>query len=371
MKTIVISAVNLVEAGTLEILRACLGYLSSVAATKQYRVVALVYDRNLINLPNIEYIETKWPKKRWTNRLWYEYVEMNKISKTLAPVDLWFSLHDTTPTVEAKIRAVYCHNSFSFYKWKVHDLLFAPKIAMFAIFTKSIYRTNIQANNYLVVQQNWFREAMAKMFDFPKSKIIVAPPKHDKIEMTHLSHERKDENLSFVFAGSPNSHKNFEVIAKACAILEEEQGISNFKASITVKGTENKYAAWLYKNWGHLKTLQFAGFQPKKDMDKFYAEADCLIFPSKVESWGLPISEFSNYGKPMILSDLPYAHETASGSAQVAYFNPDNSRELASLMHELIQGNVQSFQREPDLKIAEPLAHSWADVFTELLKSSA
>ena len=45
MKKIVISAVNLKVGGTLAILRDCLRHLSGLAATGEYQVIALVYDR--------------------------------------------------------------------------------------------------------------------------------------------------------------------------------------------------------------------------------------------------------------------------------------------------------------------------------------
>ncbi|MCL8000914.1 hypothetical protein M8994_22240, partial [Brucella sp. 21LCYQ03] len=112
-KTIVISAVNLVEAGTLTILKDCLSYLSTLAVDPAYRVVAIVHDKELAKFPDIEYIETRWPKKRWINRLWYEYVSLNSISKQIGSIDLWFSLHDTSPNVIAKRQAVYCHNTYA------------------------------------------------------------------------------------------------------------------------------------------------------------------------------------------------------------------------------------------------------------------
>ena len=50
-----------------------------------------------------------------------------------------------------------------------------------------------------------------------------------------------------------------------------------------------------------------------------YNKIDCLIFPSKLETWGLPISEFMAFDKPMLIADLPYAHETAAGAKYVAF----------------------------------------------------
>ncbi|MHC8949286.1 glycosyltransferase [Sphingobacterium hungaricum] len=367
MKTIVISAVNLIEAGTLAILRECLAYLSELAEDGNYRVIAVVYSKNLVNFSNIEYIETQWPKKRWVNRLWYEYVSLKEISKNIGPVYLWFALHDTSPTVIAERRAVYCHNSYSFYKWKLHDLIFAPKIALFAIFTKYIYRTNIHENTYLVVQQQWFREAMAKMFSFSSKNIIVAPPKSIEV-LNHQRNIQTNDIYSFIFAGSPNSHKNFEIICKASNILQNELGSGKFSVYITVKGIENKYAEYLSNNWSKVDSLKFIGFQDRKSLFDYYNESNCLIFPSKVETWGLPITEFSAFNKPMLLADLPYAHETAAGSKLVSFFDADSPEALAIQMKKLISGDKSFLKPVESKPIEEPTARSWKELFEILLE---
>lgn len=367
-KLIVVSAVNLVEAGTLAILRECLSFLSKLASEGEYRVIAIVFKKEIVDFPNIEYIETQWPKKSWINRLWYEYYSMNKISKQLSPVFLWFSLHDTSPTVQAHRRAVYCHNSYFAYKWSLHDLLFAPKIALFSIFTKSIYKTNIRKNDFLVVQQEWFRKSMNRFFKFPQSKIIVARPESTTInniqnECTHL----KSSTYNFLFAGSPNSHKNFEIICKATAILEERLGLGKIKIFLTIKGDENPYSAWLLKKWGYLESIQFKGFVSRNELFELYHQTDCLIFPSKVESWGLPISEFAQFEKPMLLADLPYAHETAEGSKLTAFFNPNHEKELADQMLRLINGDTMFLQEIPRSKISQPFVNNWEEMFNILL----
>lgn len=367
MKTIAISAVNLVEAGTLAILRDCLAYLSELAKEGEYRVVAVVHKKEFADFPNIDYIETQWPKKKWTNRLWFEYVSLKKISKDIGPVYLWLSLHDTSPSVIAERRAVYCHNSFSFYKWKLKDLLFAPKIATFAIFTKYIYRTNINKNDYLIVQQEWFRKAMSDLFNIDKKQIIVARPNLPKPVIPD-NLVANASNYSFVFAGSPNSHKNFECICQAAEILEKNWGIE-FNVYLTVKGDENKYAKWLFDKWGKkYSSLHFIGFISKETLNEYYEKSDCLIFPSKIESWGLPISEFKAFNKPMLLADLPYARETAAGAEHVAFFNPEKPSELAVYMKELISGKDNFLQKVEELQNNEPMADDWHDLFQVLLK---
>ncbi|SDL40028.1 glycosyltransferase family 4 protein [Pedobacter antarcticus] len=366
-RTIVISAINLNKGGTLTILRDCLQYLSTLASEDNYRIVALVYKQELADYPNIEYIETQWPKKRWINRLWFEYISMNKISREIGAVYLWLSLHDTTPNVVAERRAVYCHNSFPFYKWKWRECFFAPKIVLLALFSSFIYQKNIHRNDFVIVQQQWLKDAIRHLFDLSAAKIVIASPKINKDEILYNHKQSLIKEYSFIYAASPDSHKNFECICQAVEILEKKR-LSNFKVIITVGGKENKYAKWLMKSWGHCSALNFVGFLDRTTLFGYYSTCNCLIFPSKVETWGLPISEFSSYQKPMLLSDLPYAKETAAGNQQVAFFDPDRPDVLAQQMQQLIEGDLSFLKMVPKLPLEEPVAHSWDELFRILLK---
>src|SRR5690606_38200769 len=267
MRTIVISAVNLNRGGTLTILKDCLAYLSSLAEDGNYRVVALVYKKELAHFPNVEYIETEWPKKLWINRLWYEYVSMKQISKEIGPVHLWLSLHDTTPNVLADRRAEYCHNPFPFYKWKWRGLLFSPKIVLFALFSRFIYQKNIRKNDFVIVQQQWIKDAFKGLFQLSRAKVVIAlPDKPDDSAFLYMGLQARRNEYNFIYAASANSHKNFEVLCEAATILNKE-GFVNFKVYLTIGRKENRYAAWLDKKWGMNEPfLQFIGFQDKKSL---------------------------------------------------------------------------------------------------------
>lgn len=367
-KTIVVSAVNLRIGGTLTILQDCLRYLSGLAGQGAYRIVALVYERSLADFPHIEYMETQWPKRYWVNRLWYEYVDMRKISKEIGSVYLWLSLHDTTPNVFAEKRAVYCHNPFPFYKWKRRELFFAPKIVLFSLFSKFIYQKGIHQNDYVIVQQQWLKDAFERLFGLKKEKIILALPQHPQPEaLVGVSTSQNEKEVVFLYAASPNSHKNFECLCEATALLEQE-GIANFKVYITLSGNENAYAKWLYRKWGkNLQSLCWIGFQSRKALFQYYAQSDCLVFPSKIETWGLPITEFAALNKPMFLADLAYAKETAAGSEQVAFFDPDQPIALAVLMKQFIAGDRSMLSPVPAIALEQPVSHSWEELFRTLL----
>lgn len=369
-KAIVISAVNLNRGGTLRILRDCLAYLSAFNETQQYRIIAIVYDQSLCSFPNITYIETKWPKKRWINRLWYEYMSLRKISQRLQPIALWLSLHDTSPTVLAEKRAVYCHNSFPFLKWNLRDLLFAPKIVQFALFSRFFYRVNIHQNDYVIVQQEWFRRAFVQLFNLKKDRIIVAPPSLDSFTArAALPVEKAPAHgfYTFLYPAIADSHKNFECICQAAKLLLQA-GIHNFKVQLTMSGDENAYAKWLKKKWGdHVPAIEFLGYLDRDTLFRHYEAADSLIFASRVETWGLPISEFSAFKKPMLLVDLPYAHETAQGAAEVSFFPVDSPEHLANQMRKLIENDRSFLHAVERHAVAEPRTNSWATLFDVLL----
>ena len=366
MKTLVISAVNIRKGGTLTILRQCLEYLSQVAEARQWRVVAIVHRKELCVYPSIEYIELPHVAKSWGRRLWCEYITMHRISKELGNIDLWFSLHDTTPRVQAQRQAVYCQTSFPFLKWKFSDLRFDPKIVLFALLTRFAYRINIHRNGHLIVQAAWLRKGFSKMFQIPSERFIIAPPQKPTLE--HQATQTTTQPFTFFFPSTPDCHKNFELACQAAKQLEHAIGKGRFRLIITIKGNENGYARWLHKKWGSVDSIHFAGFLSKEQLFQTYAESDCLIYPSRVETWGLAISEYSIYQKPMLLADLPYAHETAAGHPYASFFDPEKASDLQVQMQALLDHDHRLLHHVATVPQTQPIAENWEKLFEMLLK---
>ena len=365
MKTIVISAVNIRKGGTLTILRDCLSYLSSLPA-EEYRVVALVHRKELALYPGIEYIEFPKSINSWCRRLWCEYVSMHRVSRQLAPVDLWLSLHDTTPRVMARRQAVYCQTSFPFLKLKWQDVIYDYKIVLFALFTRFAYKVNVQRNSYLVVQAQWLREGFSRMLSLPEERFVVFPPKAPT--SSTLKPSIRNADYMFLFAATPDAHKNFETLCQATRLLEQEVGKNRFRVILTIGGEENRYARALKEEYGDVDSLKMVGFLSKPELEDYYTKADCLVFPSRIETWGLPISEFGRYNKPMLLADLPYAHETAEGCQRVGFFNPEDVESLVLQMESLVNGDDGNLKMIPPRDAKAPHVDTWKALFELLLK---
>lgn len=361
-RNIVVSAVNLRKGGTLTVLQDCLRYLSG---RRDLHVAALVHRRSLCDYSGIDYIEIPWSTDSWVKRLWCEYVTMNRISKTLPETDLWLSLHDTTPRVKAKRQAVYCHTSFPFMKVRLRDFRMDAKIPLFAWLTQFAYRTFSGRNAYMIVQSAWMRESLSRLIGFDKDRIIVAPPSFKEVPIPKMTPTAVP---TFFYPATADCHKNFETFCEAARLLKRRIGEGRFRAVITMKGDENRYAHWLRQKWGDVASLEFRGLLSREDLAKAYSEATCLVFPSRAETWGLPISEFLPTGKPLILADLPYAHNTAAGAAKAAFFPVFDAETLSRQMMEIIDGNLASFGTVTASEFQAPYAADWDELFDILLK---
>ena len=90
---------------------------------------------------------------------------------------------------------------------------------------------------------------------------------------------------------------------------------------------------WIRKHWGDVSSIDFHGLMPKEKLFGYYQAASCFVFPSRVETWGLPITEYMllNGGR-MLLADLPYAHETSEEKG--IFFPATDACKLKELMYE-------------------------------------
>lgn len=367
-KTIVLSGINLIEGGPLTIYKECLRCVEKYFL-ENYEIVALVHNRELFSEfdSKIKFIEFMDSKKSYLKRFYYEYFYFKRLSKKLKPY-LWFSLHDMTPNVVTDKRAVYCHNPIIFYDVKRKDMINEFKMFMFSRFYKYIYKINIKKNNFVVVQQDWIRKRFKKIFKI--KNVVVA---HPNVVIDDSNNNYKNTKIvknSFLYPSFPRIFKNFEVICKAVEILENKN-IENFKVYLTIDGSENIYSKEIVEKYGRLKCIEFIGLQTRENLMKYYSKIETVIFPSKLETWGLPISEAKAFGKNIILADLEYAHETLGTYEKVMFFGPDDAEKLAEKMEMLINDdeNMKNIEFDGNIEknIEKPFCKNWKELFDILL----
>ena len=364
-KIIIISAVNFRAGGPLSVLQDCLSYAHKHLSS-HYQVIALVHKAELFHdVDNIKFIEFPKSASSYLYRLYYEYFYFKRVSLQYNPF-LWLSLHDMTPNVQAKVRAVYCHNPSPFYNITLKEFYLEPTFALFNFFYKYLYAINIKKNQFVIVQQEWLRKKFKSMYGI--KNIIVAHPEIIFKPQEIPNELHKKEIYHFFFPTLPRIFKNIELICEAVKILNNKK-ISNFELALTLDGTENRYAQSLVNNYKNIKNINFIGKQPRNQVFAIYQHTDCLIFPSKLETWGMPITEFKNFNKPILVADLQYAHETVGSYKKIKFFNPTDSYDLANKMEQALTSNIV-FDAPKVVPISFPYTENWDGLFKILLKTN-
>lgn len=365
-KTIVLSGINFYEGGGLSVYYDCLDTIIKNKISDKNKIIAFVHKSELFNKYREHVFLRELPKSRknYMNRLYYEFIYFYRYSQE-HHIDIWISLHDITPRVKADKIYTYCHTPSPFMKKEISKLKYSWKIVAFSYFYKYLYRINITSATAIIVQQEWMRKEFLKMY--PINNVIVARPIiHEKYAFQDISN--KNTKVVFIYASYPRYFKNYEVILKACQRLQT-MGYSNFEVYLTIDGTENRYSSELREKYKGVKRVKWLGLISREELFQLYEKANCMIFPSTAETWGLPISEFKSTGKPMILADLPYAHEALGEYDKAAFFMPNNEIILANLMKEFINGSIK-YVKHKEIYVHQPYACDWNALLKLIIKDS-
>lgn len=359
---LVISAINLTEGGPLSVLDDCIA--EAVPLLKEeWELIILVNKKSLLKTDDVTVIEFPLSKKSWLFRIYYEWWYFQWLSRKIKP-DVWLSLHDMTPWVKANRQAVYCHNPAPFYRMSLSEVFLEPKLLLFNLFYEYLYKVGIQRNNYIIVQQQWLRQEFKKLFSV--SNVVVAHPVVS-VEKKINKNPSINNKIIFFYPALARVFKNIELICEAVKLLNQ-QGILNFEVRLTLHGKENRYAAMLFKRYGNIRGVNFIGRQTREEMNNQYTQSDCVLFPSLLETWGLPISEAKAFNKPLLVSELPYAHETVGEYDKVNFINPHDNREWANKMKSIITG-APAFKSVSMTTPEAPYAQNWRELLLLLTSS--
>ncbi len=358
---LVVSAVNFSEGGPLTVL---VDGLDAAAATlgPEWRITALVHDRALIANPRVETIAFPESKKSWAARLGLEWSGFGRLSREWKP-DLWLSLHDVTPRVTARRQAVYCHNPSPFYRPSLTEARFDPRFFVFNKLYMRLYGMFIRRNYAVIVQQSWMRDAFRRATGHPN--IVVAYPgtvaapgeAAAPIERVPLRTPTAARPLRLLYPALPRVFKNIEVLCEALKAMPAERALL-VDLRLTMDGSENAWAAELVRRYADVAGVRFLGRLDRAAMSAEYEQADAVLFPSRLETWGLPITEAKAFGKPLLVADLPYAVETVGDYDQVRFVPPDDAAAWADEFARMADGTWVGGSHAAETP-AQPFVRDW------------
>lgn len=272
---------------------------------------------------------------------------------------------------------------FYIYKYKIDVLysvgnitsLLAPcKVLLFIEnvnpFSKIIKNWTIKEKlrNKLLFYLGWLSAIKASKIRFCSKRSMEIVKKIYKIDEKKCFLLRHGLDLSSIKLNSENRfpfnyiltvsvvapHKNIEVLIKAFAILKSN---NLYNGKLIIVGNTDCYRDYYNKLVNIIKELKiqndviFYGVVSYYETFNFYKNADCFVFPSLTETFGLPIIEALYFNIPTIVSDgmkykdlfIPF-NEIARDYA--IYFDPYSEEELAEKIIQIIHNKQKVNSKE-------------------------
>lgn len=242
------------------------------------------------------------------------------------------------PMVRCKKSLVYFHNlhyakSFSECLWHLRNKQITKflKICFYRCWI-SLFKNNC---DYYGCQTTDIANQLAREY---KIQPMLLP------FFSLLPYRKKERKYDFCYISYPYPHKNHSTLLNAIDILAEKQQFNIIltvpneqKQSILLKRIDeinNKYGREIIINVGALS---------RQEVFELYSMSRFLIFPSTLETLGLPLIEAQHCGLKILSSNLAFSHACIENAVT---FNPLDEFDISKVMRNALIGKYNDIKQK-------------------------
>lgn len=125
-------------------------------------------------------------------------------------------------------------------------------------------------------------------------------------------------------------HKNHKVLLDAFRILKAR----NPELQLVLTGGKASFASPDLQAKLRQEGVDLRGYVSKEELSCLMQSADCLVFPSTYEGFGMPVLEALQHGTPVACSNTSSLPEVGGDAAE--YFDPKNPENMAAAVERAI-----------------------------------
>jgi len=329
-KTIFINDTAATESGALTILKQFLDSIN-LYSQKDYLYYVFCSLKELKQYENDQIkIIADIKGKKWLDRIkWDLFGLKNWSKKHNLKATLIISFQNTGCRYFQEVpQIIYLHQAISFYeeiKWN-----FFKKEERILWFYQNIYKKiifySLPKNYLLVVQSKAMKERVQKQFQLEENKIMVIRPSFENIDFNKVSpFNFNDEKFHIFYPATTFIYKNHEIIIKALRYIKDKEPnvFSNLVVHFTFdnNGQRNSELIQLMNQLKVDSAIKLEGKLPYDKVLSFYRSCDLVVFPSYIETFGLPLIEAANFGLPLLVSDLDFSREVIGDYKGAKFLN--------------------------------------------------
>ncbi|OGI25507.1 MAG: hypothetical protein A3J76_03625 [Candidatus Moranbacteria bacterium RBG_13_45_13] len=273
------------------------------------------------------------------NRFWWNFWALpNYLRKN--PVDIFHTQYIAPFRLPKKIKLVLTTHDISFN--------FFPQYIRFSdlFFLKTLIPRSLRRADRIVTVSKNEREQIINFYKIPSEKVNFAYNGVDfeifnqTIPEEALERIRKKYGLPekfFLYVGTLQPRKNIPALIQALAIFYKKYKMNDIKLVIAGNRKARNFDPEIDKTiekYNLRDSANFPGWVDEKDKPALYKLAECFVFPSLYEGFGIPIIEAMAAGLPVVSSDKSCLPEVGGDAALFA--DPGDPEEFAKKIHEIL-----------------------------------
>jgi len=189
----------------------------------------------------------------------------------------------------------------------------------------------------VVVQTEWMKRACIDATGTPEGKFRVLPSSVNMsfVEKRFVSTE--EHRVTFFFPATAQPYKNHGMLIEAYNDLFRNVQ-NSARLILTLDGNESRLVR-IYREraLGNGIPIEFRGVIPHRDVMDLYSKS-VLVFPSLLETVGLPLVEGMACGTIVLAYDAEYSREVLAEYSDAHFFKTRD--ELLSLMTASVNGSL-------------------------------
>ncbi|HET56553.1 MAG TPA: glycosyltransferase [Ignavibacteria bacterium] len=286
---------------------------------------------DLVETNNIKVCKYPWVKKSWAHRIYFDYFIAPKIVEKFQP-DYVLSLQNIIiPRVDIE-QHLYLHNAIPFSEIKF-SILKDFRLWVYQNVIGLFMKNSARRANKIYVQVKWFKDLLVDKLKLDPEKVKVVPP---DINITSSKKFRKTHKSmrTFFYPASGERFKNHSVVIEACLQLKKE-GFDDYEVIFTLSSNENNHISRLYKIvQKYSLPIKFVGRLSREAVFDYYSKS-VLLFPSLIETIGLPLREAEKFRTPMVILKSEYSSELENICSNILSFNESNSAALVEVLKKI------------------------------------
>lgn len=309
-------------------------YYDKAVLDKDNDYIFIVSVVDLKETDNIKVLKYPWIKKSWFHRLFFDNFIAPKIVKKHKP-DKILSLQNVGVPFTKVNQTIYLHQVLPFieYKYKFNE---NRKYWIYQNIIGRKIKKSITKSDEVIVQTKWLADSIK---EFNKNVIIEAPI----VNLSNLKQFDKKlfmEQKAFFYPSSLEEYKNHQVVIKALTYLVKKSSTLYFNVLFTVSEQEfkKKYPNLFCDIQTYNLPVCFLGKLTLDEVYEMYSKT-ILLFPSYIETFGLPLLEARNSNAPIIASSTPFSLEILEGYYKANFFDRRDYVYLSELIYKYLVNN--------------------------------